>query len=259
MNIQDYYRESLLRQTNKRTTVAELKDASQKAEWDALCKSFAKATALPVEQYMPSFLQTSEQLRDAECRRVARELQDNPFTILITKGLEYLSSCDECTEGLQLFKALSAHHDDLKSAVKGSIENSTSETKGLAELCGFSDKELLAVEGHALEIKDPALRSALFALLILFSPHRGDLWFYFAFSLYEQADADLQEFTYNASCIAMTLLPEEPEVYLFHAAILTEERKEEARSLIAHAEELEREHPISSEWEEIRAALRNAL
>lgn len=234
------------------TAPGELTEEVKKASlaWDQLCVSLAGKLALPVDDYMPTPLQTSGQRHAAECRQIKEELKDNPFIPLVDNGIKHLSSCVDCAEGVSLVEILVAYGPQLQTLMAGAYDASSSPDIGcVAELLHLPKELMQAVEKYAKAVEDPITRSALFALFTMLAPHRGDYWFCLSFSLFEEGKADL---ALNASGVAISLLPEQPEAYILRAALLAEDNQhDDALSFVQRAEELKRNHPLSQNWEQI--------
>lgn len=233
------------------TKSVELTEEVKKANhaWDALCVSLADKLAPPAYDYIPTPLQTSEQQRAAECRQIKNELKENPFIPLVQNGIEHLANCTECPEGITLIETLVAHGPALQALMAEAPNSQESATGSVAEQLHLPRELVQAVEKYAKAVEDAATRCALFALFTMLSPHRGDYWFCLSFSLFEAGSTDL---SLKASWAAMALLPEQPEAYILRAALLSDDNQlDDARSLVQQAEELQKTHPLSENWEHI--------
>lgn len=221
-------------------------------EWNDLCQSLVEKLEPPAEDYIPTAFQTVEQQRNAKRLEIKEELRDNPFISFVTKGMEYLSSCDACPEGIALVEMLMAQQEALQTLLKGDAD-ADADIGNVVKYLQIPEEQLLAIEKYAKTLEDPALRSALFALLIMLSPHRGDHWFYLSLSLFEGKDFPL---ALKASWAAVALAPEQPEVYILCAALLDDVGQyDDAAPLIQRAEELQQDHPLSQEWLQIYSNL----
>lgn len=223
--------------------------------WDALCLSIAEKLEPPLDAYMPTTFQSAEQQRKAECLQIKEELKNNPLIPFVNKGIEHLSNCSDCPEGIALVEALVAQRGELQSLLlSGSDNDAEADIGSVAKQLKIPEEQLEAVEKYAKTVEDHGIRSALFALFIMLAPHRGDYWFCLSLSLVE---ASLLDLALKTSWMAMTLLPEQPEAYILCATLLSDRGEhDQASPLVKQAEELQKNHPLFPSWELIYNNLR---
>jgi tetratricopeptide (TPR) repeat protein len=224
---------------------------SLEKDWQESCMNFSEALLASPDDLKPDPF--NQQKLENQKRSLSNKISSHSLVGLIGDGILQISQ-STIEEDRRLFSLLNESIENLQLSVDSPpLEN-------LAEQLGIDITLLDSIEQRVLkELAEGKVNSPLLAILAFLESQKAQLWFYLAFSLYQE-----ENYTFAAevlsSILEMHSQPPEYSILLASCLVITE-NQEKASEIINEASKMivNNNLILSDEWNDIYKKLKEKL